>query len=113
MIVTIVRFPNSTTSSLDAATRMFAGSAASYLEIPGLLGKIYLRAENGSVGGVYWWTDRRRAEEKFNREWQKGVAKKYGAPPIVEFYDAPVVVDPILGSVRTEPPQIFGGQECL
>ena len=113
MIVTIVRFPTSTTPSLEEATQMFAGSAASYLEVPGLLGKIYLRAEDGSVGGVYWWTDHRCAEEKFNREWEKGVAEKYGAPPIVEFYDAPVVVDSILGSVRTEPPQVFRGQDSL
>ena len=96
---------------------MFAASAASYLEVPGLLGKIYLRSEDGSVGGVYWWTDRAQAEAKFNPGWRDGVTKKYGAPPTVEFYDAPIVVDPIFGTVRTEPPVpiagVFGSQETL
>ncbi|NNF55452.1 MAG: monooxygenase [Acidimicrobiales bacterium] len=113
MIVTIVRFPTSATASLDAATQMFAGSAATYLEVPGLLGKIYLRAEDGSVGGVYWWTERHHAEGKFTQEWRNGVTEKYGAPPIVEFFDAPVVVDSILGAVRTETPQVFHGQDTL
>ena len=113
MIVTLVRFPSSKTESLEAATEMFVGSAATYLEVPGLLGKIYLRAEDGSVGGVYWWADRRDAERKFNQEWQTGVTQKYGTPPTVEFFEAPVVVDSILGTVRTEPPRVFGGQDSL
>lgn len=113
MIVTIVRFAGATTESVEEATEIFSESAARYLETPGLLGKAYLRAEDGSVGAIYWWTNRSDAEARFNPGWFEGVTEKYGTAPTVEFYDAPIVVDNIVGTIRTEPPMVFGGQESL
>jgi len=113
MILTIVRFPGATTESLEEATEIFAESAARYLEVPGLLGKAYLRSEDGTVGAVYWWTNRADAEARFTSGWLEGVTMKYGSAPIVEFCDTPVVVDNIFGMVRTEAPQVFGSQESL
>ncbi len=113
MIITIVRFAAATTESLEEATEIFSESAARYLDVPGLLGKAYLRADDGTVGGAYWWTNRPDAEARFNPGWLEGVTKKYGSPPTVEFFDAPIVVDNILGTIRTEPPKSFGGQESL
>ncbi len=113
MILTIVRFPGATTESLEEATGIFAESAARYLEVPGLLGKAYLRADDGTVGAVYWWTNRVDAERRFNPGWLAGVSEKYGSAPELEFCETPVVVDNIFGVIRTEAPAIFGGQETL
>jgi len=107
VIVTMVRMSNRANLDLEAATAAFLNGAETYLEVPGLLFKAYLRSEDGStVGGVYWWTDRAAAEAKFNPGWFDGVSAKYGAPPEVEFFDAPVVVDPVTQAVRTDPPTL-------
>ncbi len=107
MILTQVRFPGATTESLEEATAIFAESAPRYLDVAGLIAKLYLRAEDGSVGAVYWWTDRSSAENRFNDRWRAGVADKYGVQPTVEYFDAPIVVDCIFGTIRTGPPHRF------
>ncbi|MEZ5229103.1 MAG: YdhR family protein [Acidimicrobiales bacterium] len=105
MIVTVVRFQLTEPVSLDDARDQFGSNAASYLDVPGLLFKAYLRGENGeTAGGAYWWADRASAEAKFNADWLAGVTAKYGAPPSIEYFDAPVIVDAQHGVIRTEPP---------
>ncbi len=105
MIVTVVRFQLPEPVSLDEARSQFGANASAYLDVPGLLFKAYLRGDDGSTaGGVYWWADRASANAKFNDGWLAGVTKKYGAPPTIEFFDAPVVVDAVQQVIRTEPP---------
>ncbi len=105
MIVTVVRFTLPEPVSLDDAREQFGGNAASYLDVPGLLFKAYLRGDDGATaGGVYWWKDRASAEAKFNDGWRTGVTEKYGAPPSIDYFDAPVIVDAQQGVIRTEPP---------
>lgn len=105
MFVTIVRFPESDALTLAESRTKFSESAASYLEVPGLLWKAYLRSEDGaSVGGVYWWRNRASAEAKFNDGWLAGVSAKYGAEPQIEWFDAPVVVDTQSQSIQVDVP---------
>ncbi|MFW2381602.1 MAG: monooxygenase [Acidimicrobiales bacterium] len=113
MIITIVRFPGTSTASLDEATGVFAESAARYLNVPGLLGKAYLRSDDGSVGAVYWWTNRTAAEARFSPGWVGGVTEKYGSPPVVEYFESPIVVDNVTATIRSKPPIVFGGQGSL
>lgn len=105
MIVTIVRFPAAEPIGLDEACARFGTNAASYLEVPGLLWKAYLRSEDGTVvGAVYWWRDRAAAEARFGEGWRAGVTAEYGAPPAIEWFDAPVVVDNRGAAVLREAP---------
>ncbi len=105
MIVTIVRFPTSTPISLDEARTKFGANASSYLDVPGLLWKAYLRSDDGTkVGGVYWWRDRASAEAKYSDEWLAGLTEKYGAAPQIEWFDTPVVVDTRTQSIHVEAP---------
>ncbi|MBT8240715.1 MAG: monooxygenase [Acidimicrobiia bacterium] len=113
MILTIVRFPGTSTATTDQAAEIFAESAARYLNVPGLLGKAYMRSEDGSVGAVYWWTSRADAQAQFNMGWVEGVTEKYGAAPIVEYYETPIIVDNVTGTIRSEPPRIIDGQGPL
>jgi hypothetical protein len=106
MVVTIVRFPSPEPVSSDEARRRFGANAASYLEVPGLLWKAYLRSDDGTtVGGVYWWRDRSSAEAKYNGEWRAGMVAKYGAEPRIDWFEAPVVVDALAQVVRVEAPE--------
>lgn len=107
--MTIVRFapdPDADELTVAEARDRFGTNAVDYLDVPGLLWKAYLLGEDGrTVGGTYWWADRASAEAKFNDGWLAGVTKKYGAPPTVEWFDAPVVVDARFDVVRvTAPP---------
>ncbi len=111
MIVTIVRFPASARgtnpTTVEEARELFGTSASTYLDTPGLLWKAYLRSEDGTkLGGVYWWRDRSSAEAKYNDGWILGVTKKYGAPPVIEWFDAPVVVDIATQTIRVEAPPL-------
>ena len=110
MILTIVRFPGSSTATIDQAAEIFAESAARDLNVPGLLGKAYMRAEDGTVGAVYWWTSRADAQALYSTGWVEGVTEKYGAAPIVEYFETPIIVDNVTGTIRSEPPHTIGGQ---
>ena len=113
MILTIVRFPGATTETVDEAAEIFAESAARYLEVPGLVGKAYLRNDDGTVGAVYWWTDRQSAQARFNPGWIEGVTAKYGAAPVIDYCETPVIVDNVTGTIRTTPPLLFRDQDSL
>ena len=105
MIVTVVRIKGAGPLSVDEAQALFSQNAAGYLEVPGLVAKTFLLSEDGQdTGAVYWWRDRESAEAKFNPGWFEGVGAKYGAAPVVEYFDAPVHVDPVNQIVRVEPP---------
>jgi heme-degrading monooxygenase HmoA len=95
VIVAIVRFPIDPALPADDVRAMFEASAPAYQKLPGLLRKHYLRAEDGaSAGGVYLWESRAAAEAVYDAAWRSRLTEKYGAPPIVEYFESPVSVDP-------------------
>ena len=115
--MTIVRFPpaegdSAEILSVDDARERFGTNAHTYLDVPGLLWKAYLLADDGrTVGGTYWWADRPSAEAKFNDGWLAGVTEKYGAAPTIEWFEAPVVVDARFDTVRVAAPPQKAGTE--
>ena len=95
VIVAIVRFPLDPPLPADDVRAMFEASAPSYQDVPGLLRKHYLRAEDGATaGGVYLWKSRAAAEAVYDDAWHERLTDKYGAPPTIEYFESPVTVDP-------------------
>jgi hypothetical protein len=95
VIVAIVRFPLSPSMSADDVRASFESSAPTYQKLPGLLRKHYLRAEDGSTGGgVYLWESRAAAEAVYDDAWRQRLTERFGAAPIVEYFESPVTVDP-------------------
>jgi hypothetical protein len=93
-ITTVVQFRLPQPISLEEATRRFETSAPKYRNLPGLIRKYYLRAEDGrTAGGVYLWESRAAAETAYSTEWREYVAKAFGAAPEITWFDAPVIVD--------------------
>lgn len=79
----------------DDVRASFEASAPTYQNLPGLLRKHYLRADDGSVGGgVYLWESREAATAVYTEEWSARLAERFGSPPVVEFFDSPVTVEP-------------------
>jgi hypothetical protein len=95
MIVAVVRFPLDPPLSMADASALFEESAPRYQHVPGLLRKHYLVAPDGSVGGgVYLWESREAAEALYDQAWQDRLASRYGSPPVIDYFESPVTVEP-------------------
>ena len=93
-ITTVVQFRLPQPISLEEATRHFESSVPKYCNLPGLIRKYYLRAEDGrTAGGVYLWESRAAAEATYSTEWREHVAKLFGGAPEITWFDTPVIVD--------------------
>lgn len=100
MIVAIVKFHLTKPISLEDATQLSEANAPKYQNLPGLIRKYYLRSEDGrTVGGVYLWESRAAAEKVYSAEWRERVTQAYGGAPDVAWFDAPVVVDNLVGAI--------------
>ena len=94
MIITITQFALPSPITRAEARSIFLSTAPKYRDVPGLLRKHYLFAEDGvTVGGVYLWNSRSDAEAMYTESWRVFVREKYGTDPTVSYFDCPVVVD--------------------
>lgn len=100
MITVIVQFKLPQAISREKAREVFSSTAPKYREIRGLIRKYYLLSEDGATaGGVYLWESREDAERLYTAEWKSFIREKYGAQPMVTYFDSPVVVDNVAGSI--------------
>ena len=102
MITAIVQVKLSNSISLEKATGLFSGTAQKYRETPGLIRKYYLLAEDGKAfGGAYLWESKEAAQKLYTEEWNKYIKDTYGSEPSVTYFDSPVIVDNLAGSIIT------------
>ncbi len=103
MITALVQFRLQHPLTRDQASKVFAGSAPNYREMPGLIRKYYILSEDGqTAGGIYLWESREAAERVYDEDWRQTVAARYGAEPTVTWFESPVVVDNQAGSITTD-----------
>jgi hypothetical protein len=89
--------------SRDKAAALFKGSAPKYRDLPGLVRKYYLySAEEGIGGGVYLWKSREDAERTYTPEWKRMIRERYGAEPVITYFDTPVVVDNATAEISSD-----------
>lgn len=94
MIITQVRFELDAPITLAEATRLFESTAPKYKGRAGLLKKYYVRSDDGlTVGGIYFWQSRDDADATYTDDWRRMVGEKYGAPPLITYFDTPVAVE--------------------
>lgn len=100
MITTLVQIKMPAPMGLLKAREVFAGTAPTYREVPGLIRKYYLLSEDGkTAGGVYLWASRKAAEEMYTPEWHAFIRDKYGVDPQVTYFESPVVVDNLTAEI--------------
>ncbi len=93
MIITQVLFELQDPISLEAAAAIFESTAPKYKGKAGLNHKYYIRADDGmTVGGLYFWESRAFADATYSDDWRAMVTEKYGATPVISYFDAPVSV---------------------
>jgi len=100
MITEIVTFklPNGTTREEVIAN--YEKTAPTWRENPDLIRKNYLfDADKGIAGGVYLWKEKAHAEKWHGPEFRKKVKEIYGAEPVSQFFETPIVVDNLAGEI--------------
>ena len=100
MLIAIVQIPGLQRSA-EEATKSGRVSAPVYARLPGLKRKYFLNGEAGG-GGVYLWETREQAEAWYNEDWAARIAARFGARPVVTYYDNYVVVDNDAGELRVD-----------
>ena len=99
MIVAIVDFKLPADINAEQARKLYAESAPRYRAMQGLVRKYYLwDAETRTGGGVYLWESRAAADAIYSAEWKASIRERYGAEPVITFFDAPVIVDNEIGT---------------
>ena len=103
MVVAMVTFRLPQRRTLAEMNTVFQTTAPKYLNLPWLLRKNYFVSQDGvRAGGIYVWESKARAEQFYTPEWKSFVAGKYGAPPEIQYLDAPVMVDNAAGRITVD-----------
>lgn len=98
MLIAIVQIPGLQRSEQEATTSARA-SAPLYAGLSGLKRKYFLNGDAGG-GGVYVWESREKAEAWYTEEWAKKIEARFGARPMLTYYENFVVVDNDAGELR-------------
>ena len=94
MITTVVQFKLPEAITREEAKDLYLGTAPKYQTVEGLIRKYYLLSEDGGTGGgVYLWKSKAHAEKLFTPEWRQFIKERYGAEPVISFFESPVLVD--------------------
>lgn len=102
MVTTVVQFKLSRPTNLTKAKEMYKGTAPKYQKVPGLIRKYYLLSEDGGTGGgVYLWESKAHAEKLFTAEWRQFIKDRYGAEPVISYFETPVLIDNVTGEIST------------
>lgn len=94
MIIVFVRFSLPANCNRAAIAQDFVNISAMFHDIPGLLRKYFILAEDQPVaGGIYLWESREAAAAFYNDNFKLIIKERYGTIPEITFFDCPIVVD--------------------
>ena len=103
MITALVQFKLPQAVSREKASELFSGTAPKYREVPGLIRTYYVLSQDGtSAGGVYLWRSKDDADRLYSDDWIEFIQERYGAPPSITYFESPVIVDNLAGSIQTD-----------
>jgi heme-degrading monooxygenase HmoA len=105
-VATLVEIPIPASISVDQVVAGFKDAIPTYLGVPGLLRKYFISSDKGTFGGVYLWKDEASANAWFTQAWKDRVAKTYGQPAKIEWFDTPILT-PSKDSKNILRPAIF------
>jgi len=95
-----VSFPSPAEVDLTEAGSRFNLTASRYTNVSALVRKYYLFG-NGVGGEIYLCKSRTEAEAMCMPEWTALVGGIYGADPLVEYFETPVIVDDVTREIET------------
>jgi hypothetical protein len=81
-------------TSKAALVETINATAHTYQGIPGLIRKYYGIAPDGAtLVGIYLWETKPAADALFTDDWFGMVTKRWGAPPLRQDFETPMVVE--------------------
>ncbi len=93
MIIAHVRFPVHTADRAALQAQLLA-TTHKYEKLAGLIRKYYLMTEAGThAGGIYIWESKAHAQAWYTAQWERDMTAAWGAAPLLEYLECPIVVD--------------------
>ena len=99
MITAIVLYKLPPHIDLAACAAHYRTIAPGFRDVPGLIRKQFIYAEDGWAGGVYLWETRAAAETSYAGPWLDGIRDRYGMEPQIKFFQTPCITDNSTGAV--------------
>jgi Putative mono-oxygenase ydhR len=99
MITAIVQYRLPLHIDLAACAAHYRDIAPGFRDVPGLIRKQFIHAEDGWAGGVYLWETRAAAEALYTGPWLDGIRERYGMDPQIKFFETPCIIDNPAGAV--------------
>jgi hypothetical protein len=99
MITAIVQYRLPPTIDLAACADHFRKIAPGFRDVPGLIRKQFIYAEDGWAGGVYLWQSRADADSFYTGPWLQGIRERYGMDPEIRYFHTAAVTDNSLEAV--------------
>lgn len=93
MITVIVQYRLPPTIDLAACAEHFRKIAPGFRQVPGLIRKQFIYAEDGWAGGVYLWQSRAAAEAFYSGPWLEGIRERYAMDPEIRYFFTAAVTD--------------------
>lgn len=99
MITAIVQYKLPPQIDLAACAEHFRKIASAFREVPGLVRKQFIYAEDGWAGGVYLWETRADADAFYSGPWLAGIRERYGMDPQIKFFETACITDNSVSAV--------------
>jgi Putative mono-oxygenase ydhR len=93
MITAIVQYRLPPNIDQAACAAHFRNIAPGFREVPGLIRKQFIYAEDGWAGGVYLWSSRADAEAFYSGPWLDGIRERYGMDPEIRYFQTAAITD--------------------
>ena len=93
MITAIVQYKLPPHIGLADCAAHFRKIAPSFRNVPGLVRKQFIYAEDGWAGGVYLWQSRADAEAFYSGPWLRGIRERYGMDPQIKYFETACITD--------------------
>jgi hypothetical protein len=93
MITAIVLYKLPPHIDLAACAAHFRSIAPGFRDVPGLIRKQFIYAEDRWAGGVYLWQTRAAAEAFYTGPWLDGIRERYGMDPQIKYFHTACVTD--------------------
>jgi hypothetical protein len=92
-VVRIVRIKLPPQTPRDSILAGINEAVPTYQKVPGLVHKWFSIAEDGRIGGIYFFADKASADAWFNPAWHASVKARYGVNGEITTFDVPVVIE--------------------
>jgi len=101
MVTAIVQYKLPPHIDAAACAAHYRSIAPGFRDVPGLVSKQFIYAEDGWARGVYLWHTRSAAESFYAGPWLDGIRERYGTDPQIKFFETACVTDNTAGAVLT------------